>query len=126
MQAEELMKEYIKLYKDDDVQIVEFMVQEYAGKWNDVTALQIHLRDSLNADDSLSTQEKKDRDVGLCAKSDIGIMQAIHGLLESDSKFEAMDKAEVRVATMFGVVQRECRDSRVSVLGIAGNILEIF
>ena len=36
-----------------------------------------------------------------------------------------MAKAEVRVATMFGVVQRECRDSRVSVLGIAGNILEM-
>ena len=51
MQAEELMKEYVKLYKDDDVQIVEFMVQEYAGKWNELTALQIHLRDSLNADD---------------------------------------------------------------------------
>ena len=125
MQAKELLAQYVKLYKDDDVEIVEFMVEEYAGKWNELTALQIHLRDSLNADDSLSTQEKKDRDVGLSAKTDEGIMLAIHGLLVSDSKFTVMGKAEVRDATMFGVVQRECRDSRVSVQGIAGNILEM-
>ena len=125
MQAKDLLAQYVKLYKDDDVEIVEFMVEEYAGKWNELTALQIHLRDSLNADDSLSTQEKKDRDVGLSAKTDEGIMLAIHGLLVSDSKFTVMGKAEVRDATMFGVVQRECRDSRVSVQGIAGNILEM-
>ena len=55
MQAKELLAQYVKLYKDDDVEIVEFMVEEYAGKWNELTALSIHLRDSLNADDSLST-----------------------------------------------------------------------
>ena len=81
----------------------------------------------MRADDSLSRQERKVRDVGLCAKTDEGIMQAIHGLLEFDSKFTVPGKAEVRDATMFGVlvVQRECRDSRVSVQGIAGNILEM-
>ena len=49
MQAKELLTEYAKLYKDDDFEIVESMVEEYAGNWNELTALQIHLRDSLNA-----------------------------------------------------------------------------
>ena len=53
-------------------------------------------------------------------------MKSIHGLLVPDSKFVAMVKAGGREATMFGVVHQKCRDSRVSVLGIAGNILETF
>ena len=107
MQASELFTEYVKLYKNDDVEIVEFMVEEYAGKWSELTALQIHLRDSLNADGTLSAEERKAGDVALCTKSDAGIMQAIHGLLAADSKFVALGKAGVREATMFGVVQRE-------------------
>ena len=88
---------------------------------------QIHLRDSLNADETLLAQERKDRDVALSPKTNAGIMQAIHGLLVSDSEFVAMDKAAVREAMMFGVlvVQRECRDRCVSVHGITGNSLEM-
>ena len=101
------------------------MHNNYAGKWNELTALQIPLRDSLNADGTLPQKDRKDRGVPLSPKTDKIITATIHGHIVSDSKFVQLGKEEVREATMFGVVQRECRDSSVSVLGIAGNILEM-
>ena len=97
MQATELLKQYSKPYAEDDDNIAEFLVGQYAGKWNELTALQIHLRGSLNADDTLSADDRKDRDGPLSPKTNAGIMTAIHGLMISDSKFVQLGKHEVRV-----------------------------
>ena len=47
----------------------------------------------------------------------------IHGLLAADASFDSMPKDGLKEETLFGVVQRGCRDSQVSVKGLERDIL---
>ena len=83
----------------------------------------------MDADGTLPAKDRKGRGVPLSPKTNGEGMAAVHGLMiicmVSDSRFVHLDRGEVRGAAMFGVVQRECRGTLVSVLDIAGNILEM-
>ena len=99
------------------------MVEEYAANWGALATMLDHLREALNADESLQPKERLDRMVKLGAKSDAGIMAMVHGLVESDATFERLGRDEVREETLFGVVQRECRANGVSVKGVEQDIV---
>ena len=102
---------------------------QYAGKRNGLAAFQIHLRCSSDADGTLPAKDRKGRGVPLSPKTNGEGMAAVHDhglmIMVSDSRFVHLDRGEVRGAAMSGVVQRECRGPLVSVLDIAGNILEM-
>ena len=59
------------------------------------------------------------------AKSDLGIINMIHHLLVADAMIDSMGIDDTKTEQLFGAVQRECRDSHVSVMGIEQNNLSI-
>ena len=122
MKADELITGYTTAYPDDGAE-GDFLVEEYAANWGALATMLGYLRDALNADESLQPLERLDRMVKLGAKSDEGIMAMVHGLVESDGAFERLGQDEVKEATLFGVVQRECRANGVSVKGVEQDIV---
>ena len=104
MKADELITGYTTAYPDDGAE-GDYLVEVYAANWGALATMLDHLREALNADESLQPKERLDRMVKLGAKSDAGIMAMVHGLVESDGTFERLGKDEVREATLFGVVR---------------------
>ena len=121
--SEELQNLYDNTYPEDDVEAVEFMCGEYADGWEAVAALLGDQRDALNADTKLLASEKKDLEVKLGSRSNAALIKMMHGLLTADLSFDSMTAKEMKEETLFGVVQRECRDSQVSVIGVEHDIL---
>ena len=54
----------------------------------------------------------------LGTRPDEGLIKMIHGLLATDGSLDSTPKAGRKEEQLFGVVQRECRDSQVSVKGL--------
>ena len=121
--AEELQVLYDTAYPDDDDDAVEFTCGEYADDWGAVAALLEDQRDALNADTKLLATEKKELEVKVGSRTNQGIIKMIHGLITADLSFDSMSAKEINEETPFGVVQRECRDSQVSVNGVEHDIL---
>ena len=116
---------YETVYENDDDESVEFMCGEYANEWDALAKVLVAQRDEVNADAGLSTKAKKLREVQMGAKSDLGIINMIHGLLAADAMIDSMRIDDMKTEQLFGAVQRECRDSHVSVMGIEQNNLSM-
>ena len=121
--ADDLQAKYVNVYPGDDDTGVEFMCGEYAADWDALALLLEDQRDALNADLVLSKKQKKEMEAKLGTRSDEGLIKMIHGLLNTDGIFESMPKKEMAKEQLFGVVQRECRDSMVSVKGLERDTL---
>ena len=121
--AEELQNLYDNTYPDDDVEAVEFMCGEYADDWDAVAALLEDQRDALNADKKLLASEKKELEVKLGSLSNAGLIKMMHRMITAELSFDSMSAHEMKEEALFGVVQRECRDSHVSVNGVEHAIL---
>ena len=121
--AEDLQAKYANVFPDDDDEGVEFMCGEYAAAWDALALLLEDQRDALNADVGLSKKQKKDMEAKIGTRSDEGLIKMIHGLLSTDGSFDSMPKIQLKQEQLFGVVQRECRDSQVSVKGVERDTL---
>ena len=121
--ADDLTAKYVNVYPDDDDDGVEFMCGEYAADWEALALLLADQRDALNADLRLSKKQKKEMEAQLGTRTDEGLIKMIHGLLSTDGDFDSMPKKDIEKEQLFGVVQRECRDSQVSVKGLERDIL---
>ena len=116
--ADRLLQQYKTVYENDDDDSVEFMCGEYANEWDALVKVLVDQRDEVNADVGLSVKAKKPREVQLGAKSDLGIINMIHNLLVADAMIDSLGIEDMKTEQLFGAVQRECRDSHVSVMGI--------
>ena len=113
--ADDLQAKYVNVYPDDDGEGVEFMCGEYATDWEALALLLEDQCNALNADLVLSKKQKKEMEAKLGTRTDEGLIKMIHGLLDTDGNFDSMPKVDLAKEQLFGVVQRECMDSRVSV-----------
>ena len=100
------------------------MCGESADDWEAVAALLADQRGALNADKMLLASEKKELEVKLGSWSNAGLIKMMHGLITADLSFNSMSAKEMKEETLFGVVQRECRDSQVSINGVEHDILD--
>ena len=116
--ADRLLQQYKTVYENDDDDSVEFMCGEYANEWDALVKVLVDQRDEVNADVGLSIKAKKITEVQLGAKSDLGIINMIHNLLVADAMIDSLGIEDMKTEQLFGAVQRECRDSHVSVMGI--------
>ena len=123
--ADRLLQQYKTVYENDDEDTVEFMCGEYANEWDALVKVLVDQRDVVNADVGLSTKAKKLREVQLGANSDLGIINMIHHLLAADAMIDSLGIEDLKTEQLFGAVQRECRDSHVSVMGIEQNNLSM-
>ena len=103
----------------------DFMWGEYADDWpwGAVAAPFEHQRGALSADKSWLASEKKEPEVELGSRSNAGLIKMAHGLITADLSFDSMSVKEMKEETLLGVVQREFRDSHVSVNGVEHDIL---
>ena len=123
--ADRLLGQYKTVYGDDNAANVEFMCGEYANEWTALAKVLVAQRDEVNADTGLSKAAKMKREVQMGAKSDLGIINMIHGLLTADAMIDSMGEDEMKTEQLVGAVQRECRDCHVSVMGVEQNLVSM-
>ena len=113
-------------HPDGDDDAVDFMWRD-ADDWpwdvGAVAALLEDQRGALNADESWLASEKQEPEVELGSRSNAGLIKMAHGLITADLSFDSMSVKEMKEETLLGVVQREFRDSHVSVNGVEHDIL---
>ena len=123
--ADRLLGQYKTVYGDDNEESVEFMCGEYANEWAALAKVLVAQREEVNADEGLNKAAKLKREVQIGAKSDLGIINMIHGLLVADAMIDSMGEEEMKTEQLVGAVQRECRDCHVSVMGVEQNLVSM-
>jgi hypothetical protein len=109
-EADRLLGQYKTVYGDDNEESVEYMCGEYANEWAALAKVLVAQREEVNADQGLNKAAKMKREVQIGAKSDLGIINMIHGLLVADAMIDSMGEEEMKSEQLVGAVQRECRD----------------